>query len=186
MTASAASTTYPHTITTRDGRTIAVRRMEPSDGNLILGFAGALPTEDLVYLRSDITTPAGINEWVQNLQRGNTVSLLAFDGDHLIGYASVHRSPVAWTRRVGEIRVNIAPSYRRLGVGRRLTEEIFALAPGLGLHKLTAQMTTTQAAARRVFEQLGFREEAVLHGWVEDRLGTPHNLAILTYDLQEA
>ncbi|MGC1678322.1 MAG: hypothetical protein WA740_12410 [Candidatus Binataceae bacterium] len=57
------------------------------------------------------------------------------------------------------------------------------MGAGLGLKKLTAQMTPDQAATRTAFEHLGFQMEAVLTDWVEDRKGHPRDLLIMTHDV---
>jgi hypothetical protein len=44
-------------------------------------------------------------------------------------------------------------------------------------------MTPDQSAARRAFERLGFRGEAFLTDWVEDRSGKSHDLLVMTHDL---
>jgi GNAT superfamily N-acetyltransferase len=98
-------------------------------------------------------------------------------------------APISPTKRsspIGSItlkRVNASSKYRGLGLGRRLTAEIFEVARGLGLKKLTAQMTPDQSAARSAFEHLGFQVEAVLTDWVEDRKGHPRDLLIMTHDV---
>jgi RimJ/RimL family protein N-acetyltransferase len=95
----------------------------------------------------------------------------------------VHLSQARWTRRVGEIRLNVGTRLRGRGLGKRLASEIFEVAVGLGLRKLTAQMTPDQAAARAAFERLGFRVEALLADWVEDRSGHTRDLLVMTHDL---
>ncbi|MCZ6545339.1 MAG: GNAT family N-acetyltransferase [Chloroflexi bacterium] len=183
MPATANSTEFSTSFALASGQEITIRAMRQGDGDLILGFAGALDDEDLMYLRLDISTPAGVREWLHDLDRGHTRSLVAFDGEHLIGYASVHRSPVQWTRRLGELRVTVHPRYRGRGLGAYLVNHILEIAQDLGLRKLTAQMTPSQEAARRMFERLGFSEAAVLPAWVEDRRGTPHDLVVLAREV---
>lgn len=137
-----------------------------------------------------------MDEWVGNIQDGKTITLLAEMVNietvlsepsvrikEMAAYASVHLSPVRWTRSIGELRINIAPGYRSIGLGRRLTAEIFAVAKSIGLRKITAQMTADQSGARAVFEKLGFQVEAVLTDWVEDRRGRSRDLIVMTHDL---
>jgi L-amino acid N-acyltransferase YncA len=177
------SARYPRTF--RIGETeLTLRLMTPDDADAILEFGRALPEEDLLFLRSDISQPEGVAYWVANLENGTTTTVLALDGERVAGYASVHRSGAPWTRRVGEIRVNVAPAARAKGLGRQLVNEIFDVARALGLKKLSAQMTVEQARAREIFRDLGFRAEAVLADWVEDRNGRPRDLLVMTYDLE--
>jgi ribosomal protein S18 acetylase RimI-like enzyme len=174
---------YPIKVKLRDEREATLRMMEPGDRDAILKFAARLPGDDLLFLRTDITDKEVIAGWIDNLKKGNTVTLLAEIDGELAAYASVHVDSARWTRRVGEIRVLASPRARGLGLGRRLTSEIFEVAKSLGLKKLTAQMTPDQTSARSAFERLGFQVEAILTDWVEDRSGIPRDLLIMTHDI---
>ncbi len=178
-----ASERYPRPAKLKDGTTVTLRLMTPDDGAAIRAFAAKLAPDDLLFLRMDITSKAGVEEWIANLKKGNNLSILAFDGANLAGYASVNRNSAGWTRRVGEIRINIAPDRRGTGLGGILTSEVFDLGRSAGLRKLTAQMTPDQAGARAVFEHLGFQPEALLADWVEDRNGRTRDLLVMSYDL---
>ena len=131
-------------------------------------------------LRTDITDPAIIDAWVQNIEEGRSVTVLAECDDSVAGYASIHTDGARWTRRVGEIRVQVGIDYRGLGLGKRLVGEIFRLSQDLGLKKMAAMMTPEQASARATFEELGFRVEAQLQDWVVDREGRSRDLMILS------
>ena len=167
----------------QNGTEVRLRAMDAGDASAMLAFAKSLPPDDVLFLRSDITTPEGIAYWVANLENGTTTSLVAVAEGAIVGYASLHRNPARWTRRVGEIRVNIAHGFRTQGLGRLLVNAIFDRARSLGLRKLSAHMTVDQAGARAVFRRLGFQVEAVLADWVEDREGNPRDLLIMAYDL---
>ncbi len=177
------ATRYPKESTLRDGSKVSLRLMTPDDGDAILSFARKLSPDDLLFLRNDITTKDGVQDWLRAIKGGNTSAVLAFKGDDVQGYALVSRQQAQWTRRVGEIRINIAPDRRGTGLGGILTGEIFDVAREVGLRKLTAQMTPDQAGARAVFEHLGFTVEALLADWVEDRQGRTRDLLVMSYDL---
>jgi L-amino acid N-acyltransferase YncA len=175
-----AAAIYPREVTLRDGRTASLRLMEPADGERILAFARVLPLNDLLFLRTDITEQATIDAWVRNLEQGMTTTVLAEHNGELAGYASLHTDGARWTRRVGEVRVQVGVSYRGVGLGKRLVGEIFRLGQDLGLKKMAAMMTPEQLSARSAFEGFGFRTEAVLEQWVVDRDGRSRDLVIMT------
>jgi RimJ/RimL family protein N-acetyltransferase len=174
--------TYPWQ-TTIEGVELTFRLMEPSDRDEVLRFARALPEEDLMFLRSDITQESTVDNWMAYIKSGRTISLLAETGGKIAGYASIHLNEANWTRHVGEMRVLVGRDHRGLGLGRRLTNEAFALAKDLGLRKVTAQMSTDQRSARQVFEHLGFRPEALLADHVMTRDGQTRDLLIMSYDV---
>jgi L-amino acid N-acyltransferase YncA len=174
---------FPKQVKLSDGTEVTIRLMEPQDQDKILTFASRLPEEDLLFLRTDITDRQVVKQWADNIKQGHTVTLLAEVGGEVAAYASVHLEQARWTRRVGEIRVNGSQRFRGRGLGKRLTAEIFELAKALGLKKLTAMMTPDQVAARAAFERLGFRVEAILADYVEDRGGRARDMLIMTHDL---
>lgn len=174
--------TYPWQ-TTINGTEVTFRLMTPADEAEITRFAKQLPEEDLMFLRSDITQPAPVKAWMGYLKNGRTISIVAEVGGHIAGYASIHMNEATWTRHVGELRVLVGRDFRGLGLGKRLTNEAFAMAKDLGLRKITAQMSTDQRSARGVFEHLGFRPEALLADHVMTRDGQTRDLLIMSYDV---
>ena len=174
---------YPQTVTLKAGSKVEIRLMNAEDRDAVLSFARSLPEEDLLFLRVDLTDEAVVDDWVKSLATGHSTSLVAYDGGRLVGYATVHRTPAPWTRRVGEIRVNVGPSHRGEGLGRNLTGQIFDVARELGLKKLMATMTTDQHGAQAAFRRLGFVPEALLADYAEDRNGMSHDLVIMSYDV---
>jgi len=173
----------PRQVTLEDGATLELRRMTADDRDPVLAFARALPEEDLLFLRVDLTDPAVVDDWIANLDSGHSTSVVAYDSNGLAGYATVHRNPARWTRRVGEIRVNVNPEYRGRGLGRILTGEVFDIARALGLRKLMANMTADQRGAQSAFRRLGFIAEALLTDYVEDRSGEFRDLVIMSFDV---
>jgi len=174
---------YPRLVKAKDGRRITLRLMEASDTDEILAFARSLPPDDLLFLRRDITLPEVVNQWVRDIEEERTVTVLAEDEGKLAGYGALHFNEVLWTGHVGEIRMLVAPDYRRLGLGSRLASELFAVAKDLGLKKIMVQMTPDQQGARVTFERLGFRPEAILTDFVLARDGKTRDLLIMSYDI---
>jgi GNAT superfamily N-acetyltransferase len=142
---------YPKQLKLASGKTAIVRLMKVSDKRAVLDFARSLPPDDLLFLRTDITEEAALDEWLGNVEKGATVSLLAEIDNQVVGYASLHNDQARWTRRVGEIRVLLGPANRGAGLGRRLAEEIFHIGERRGIKKMAAMMTPDQAGARAAF-----------------------------------
>jgi RimJ/RimL family protein N-acetyltransferase len=174
---------FPKHVQLPDGTSIELRPMTHADRDAVLAFAQNLPEEDLLFLRVDLTEERVVNDWIENLQTGHSLSLAAYDSNGFIGYASIHRNPTSWTRHMGEVRVNVSPSYRSRGLGRVLTSHIVDLAHELGLQKLTAHMTSDQRGAQAAFRRLGFVPEAHLADYVIDRNGTTRDMVIMSFDI---
>ena len=176
------SRSYPREVTLKDG-SVTFRIMNANDRDAILTFARNLPPDDLLFLRLDISTPNGIDEWVDNIQDGRTITVLAEQNGAVVGYSCIHHNDAMWNRHIGEIRVNVAAEFRKQGLGRKLVDDVFAIARDIGLLKITAQMTPDQKGARMTFERLGFSPEALLADFVVDREGKTRDLLIMSHDL---
>ena len=87
------------------------------------------------------------------------------------------------SKHVGELGVLVGPQWRGRGLGRVLIQECFARALERGLKKLVSQMTVDQHGAIAVFEQIGFRAEALLARHVADPGGKLHDLVLLSHDV---
>lgn len=174
---------YPRELKLPDGDEVSINLLTQDDKDAVLAFARSLPEEDLLFLRVDLTQEDVVDDWIANVESNNSTTIVAYSGDNLVGYATVHRSPARWTRRVGEIRVNVAASHRGKGLGRNLTAQIFDISRGLELRKLMANMTTDQHSAQAAFRRLGFVPEALLADYVEDRNGVSRDLVIMSYDV---
>jgi L-amino acid N-acyltransferase YncA len=174
--------TYPAKVTLA-GTPITLRLLEAGDRAAILGFARQLPPHDLLFLRRDITQPDQVDAWLRDTTAGNATTVLAVDGNEIVGYATVASDGLNWTRHVRELRVLVSPSMRGKNLGRLLTEQAFAIARQQGVKKMIAQMTTDQKAAVKVFKEMGFESEARMRNQVMDRDGALHDLLIMGLDV---
>ncbi|MEM8964735.1 MAG: GNAT family N-acetyltransferase [Acidobacteriota bacterium] len=162
---------------------VTFRPMVPGDRTTILAFARALDEVDLLFLRTDITRDDVIDQWLLEIDSGQTTTILAEVGGHVAGYCSLHHSESLWTRHLGEILLLVDHEYRGLGLGGHMARQILELAKNHDLHKLVAQMTSTQRNAQSLFHHLGFIPEAMLHDWVIDRNGRTHNLIVMSREV---
>jgi RimJ/RimL family protein N-acetyltransferase len=165
--------------------TVEVDLLKPEEGAVVAGFVQKLPTHDLLFVRRDLSHPKVVTAWLDSIAEGSITSLAARSNGELVGCTAVVTDPRSWSRHVAELRVMVSPEWRGQGLGRLLIQECFALALGLGLEKLYVQMTVDQRSAIAVFEELGFRAEAVLRDHVKDRDGSTYDLAILSHDIAE-
>jgi len=166
------------------GTSLELARLQAGDAAALTAFAATLPAHDLLFLRRDISQPKVIAAWMQAIAEGRLHSLAARDGNTLVGCTAIVVDALSWSRHVGELRVLVSPAWRGKGLGRLLIQQCFAQALELGLDKLVAQMTVDQEAAIAVFEELGFRAEALLRDHVKDRDGRLHDLALLSHDVR--
>jgi len=88
----------------------------------------------------------------------DTVTLGAFEGDVLVGTATLGRQQRRKSRHKAYVwGVYVSPEARGTGVGRALMERIVALAREMpGLEQLHLLVITANAPAIRLYESLGF------------------------------
>ena len=176
-------TRYPRTVGEGAGA-FQLRVMTAADEAAVLAFARTLPTHDLLFLRRDIRQPRVMSAWIRQLEAGDIQSLLALRDGQLVGCSAIARDPHSFSPHVGDLRVILAPESRELGLGRLLIQESFLVAMASGLEKLTVHMTGYQQAAIRVFEDMGFRPEALLRDQVRDDHGNDFDIVILGQNVQ--
>ena len=183
MTISAPSDTgngrsYPRRVPTEAGE-VEFRHMRDADQDAVREFARQLPVHDLLFLPRNITETKVLTAWVREIERGTITSLLAIQSGEVVGCGTLVRDKHSWSPHVGEIRMVVSLDVRGKGVGRMLSQEIFALALSEGLDKLVVQMTVDQAGAITIFEGLGFKAEALLRDHVRDVSGRTHDIVVL-------
>ena len=175
---------YPRHARTEAGD-IEFRLMSRADEGAVLAFAQKLPTHDLLFLPRNISQAKVLSAWINEIERGDITSILAVKAGTVVGCGTLVRDPHSWSPHVGEIRMVVSQDVRGQGVGRTLSQEIFALALSAGLEKLSVQMTVDQQAAITLFESLGFKAEALLRDHVRDVEGKKHDIVVLGHNVAQ-
>ena len=175
---------YPRHARTEAGD-IEFRLMSRADEGAVLAFAQKLPTHDLLFLPRNISQAKVLSAWLNEIERGDITSILAVKAGTVVGCGTLVRDPHSWSPHVGEIRMVVSLDVRGKGVGRTLSQEIFALALSAGLEKLSVQMTVDQQAAIALFESLGFKAEALLRDHVRDVEGKKHDIVVLGHNVAQ-
>jgi L-amino acid N-acyltransferase YncA len=173
---------YPKTLDC-GGVPITLKPFEAIDLGAVKTFTQSIPAHDLLFLARDVQHPKVIAAWLDAIADGEIVSLLALDGDVVVGTTAIVRDELGWSAHVAEIRILIAEEMRGKGLGRVLLQHSFTEAVDAGAEKLMARMTPDQRGAIALFEEMGFRGEAMLRDHVRDRDGKVHDLAILSLDV---
>jgi GNAT superfamily N-acetyltransferase len=113
---------YPRHVKT-DAGDIEFRLMSRADEAAVLAFAQKLPTHDLLFLPRNISQPKVLSAWINEIERGAIVSLLAVKAGAVVGCGTLVRDPHSWSPHVGEIRMVVSQDVRGQGVGRALSQE---------------------------------------------------------------
>lgn len=165
---------------------VTVRAIEAEDGPAILAFAGALPVHDLLFLARDIRNERVVSAWLRAAADGGVQSLVALADGAIVATTALVRDGLGWSGHVAELRLLVAPAWRGKGLGRALLEASVRAAAADGAAKVVAYMTPDQRPAITVFEECGFRAEALLRDHVRDAAGDAHDLVLLSLDIGKA
>jgi RimJ/RimL family protein N-acetyltransferase len=173
---------YPKTVDCQ-GESIELSILEALDGDTVKSFTEQLPEQDLLFLSRDIREPKVIEAWSRSIKSGDIVTVAAMRQGEIVGTTAIVQDKHSWSSHVGELRVLIRPDVRDIGLGRILIQESFLIGLDLGLEKLTVRMLLNQERAMAVFEEIGFKTEALLHDHVKDPSGNKHDLLIMSHDV---
>ena len=165
-----------------DGGTVSIRVPTRSDLPALARFAAAVPPHDLLFLARDIREPRVLEAWIDGVEEGAIISLVAISGGEIVATVAALSDALSWSRHVWDIRLLVAADHRNKGLGRRLLDAAIERVCALGARKLTARMTPDQKGAITLFEECGFRAEALLRDQVCDSEGRMHDLALLYLD----
>ena len=166
---------------------VAIQSMADCDDLAVQTFVTKVPVHDLLFLDRDIREPKVLAAWRRAIEQGAVHSLVAIADGEIVATTAVIRDPLSWSAHVADVRLLVLPESRGKGVGRALLEASIEHAITQGATKLTARMTPDQRGAITLFEESGFRGEALLRDQVRDTNGDLHDIAVLSLDVgQEA
>ena len=95
----------------------------------------------------------------------DAVTLIAEDGVKLIGFVIAHVKRVAPECRAYVVTLDVAPGWRRKGIGRELMEEVEARALTSGACWIQLHVFTGNKAAIRFYERLGYERIREVRGY---------------------
>ena len=170
---------YPSAVTLRDNLKVTLRPLEASDEKAFHEFFVTVPETERLLFKHRVTDPQVIRDWVQRIDYGKILPLLAFADDRIIADASLHQQLAGWKRHIGRISIVVHPNYRGRGLARSLVRELIDIARDAGLEKLEAEFLGEQEAARRVFAEVGFSDLLVLPDYVKDMQAVSHDYVLM-------
>jgi len=168
----------------KDDSQVLIRETTREDLAASLAFFESLAEEDLAYLRRDVTQHEVVEQRIREVESGTARRLVAVVDDEIVADGTLELSGEQWKKHVGELRLIIAPSYRRRGLGIRMARELFLLAASVRVEEVLVRMMRPQKAARSIFRKLGFRQEIVLPDYVRDQSGTKQDMILMRCDLE--
>ncbi|MCL8208252.1 MAG: GNAT family N-acetyltransferase [Actinomycetia bacterium] len=177
-------------VASRDaGLAVRVRRGLPEDAEGIATLLSAVSRE------SPFLGAVGISPSVEHLRvllrPGETrivvvVAASAEAPSRVVGYAHAVAGLASTMRHVGTVAVAVDAAFRGQGIGTRLLKRLVDEGQKLGWVRLRASVWANNAGSRRLFEQVGFRQDARIPEQLMDQDGRLVDEIVYGYRLRGA
>jgi L-amino acid N-acyltransferase YncA len=174
---------YPKPVVLEDASEVVFRPLRKEDEGALAAFFKDLPLKDRACLKEDVSDPLVIASWIEKLDYDAILPVIATDNGRIVGDATLHFNPTGWTRHQAEIRLTTGVSHRAKGLGKRLTQDVIDIARKLGLEQLSIELAPELQDAFLLCQKLGFKQAAVLKGFIVDLDGNERDLVLMIKQL---
>jgi ribosomal protein S18 acetylase RimI-like enzyme len=171
--------------TLKDGKKVVIRELHDNDLEELMKFYSDLPPVDRKYLRIDVTNKEIVKKRIKFMKTGRVFRLVALYKGKIIADGALELSGEDWQKHQGELRVIVARSYQKKGLGTIMVRELYFLAVKKKVELVVVKMMRPQKGAQRIFRKLGFREELLIPDFVKDQEGKKQDLIVMTVNLKE-
>ena len=175
----------PRTVKLKDNSVVLIRAMSREDVEGSFAFFRALPEENRLSLRRDLSIREAVEERIQEMEQGAVKRLVGVAGEKIVADGALEFSHFGWERHLAELRLFVATAYQRKGLGLLMAGALYDLAGSAGIEEIVVKMMATQTAAIRIFNKLGFHHEVVLRDYVKDMKGNRKDLVLMRRRLED-
>jgi GNAT superfamily N-acetyltransferase len=169
----------------KDGRKVLIRDMAPGDAESSFEFFARLPEEDRKYLRRDVTRRKVVQERIARMDPDRDIRLVAVSGGEIVADGTLELAGHGWGDNIAEMRLIVARSHQRLGLGTLLARELYSIAAERRVDRIITRMMRPQKGARNIMHKLGFQEEFLIPEHVRDTSGQWQDMIIMRCNLEE-
>jgi RimJ/RimL family protein N-acetyltransferase len=143
---------------------VTVRRARPDDAAAVVELARAVAAEPEAWLLTrDWRSIADERRYLRAVRGSPDACVLVAQSaeGRIVGRLSLGRDPHPACAHVAELGIIVAGGSRRSGVGTALLVAAEEWARDAGVSKIELHVLTHNAAAIRLYEQLGYRHEGL-------------------------
>jgi L-amino acid N-acyltransferase YncA len=172
---------YRKFVTVRNGKRVMFRFLNEQDREGLIQLFQEAPDEDTRFLKQDVKDLKLVNYWIDHLNYRRVLPLLAVDleSNRIIADATLHLGRHA-AKHIGEVRIFVSRSFRNLGLGSVMLEELIALAKQENLQWLKAEITADHKKVIKAFRAKGFEQKAILDDYFIRKDGVTHDVILMT------
>lgn len=171
---------YRKFVTLQNGKRVMFRFLNEQDREELVRLFQEAPDEDLRFLKQDVKDAKLVGSWVEHLNYQKVLPLVAInlEGNRLIADATLHRGKHA-AKHIGEVRIFVSRSFRNLGLGSLMLEELISLAKKENLHWLKAEIIADHKKVVKAFRTKGFEIRATLEDYFIRKDGVTHDVILM-------
>jgi RimJ/RimL family protein N-acetyltransferase len=171
---------YRKFVTLSSGKRVMFRFLNEQDREGLIQLFQEAPDEDTRFLKQDVKNQKLINYWIDHIDYRKVLPLVAVDleGSRLIADATLHRGKHA-AKHIGEIRIFVSRSFRNLGLGSMMLEELISLAHKENLQWLKAEVLADHKKVIKAFRAKGFEIRATLDDYFIRKDGVTHDVVLM-------
>jgi len=152
---------YRNLITLRDGTRVLLRVLDKDDRDRLQAMFALVGDDDAEAMRDNVKDPAVIQKWIDELDYGRVIPLVAVVNDEIVGDATLRLGQGPY-RHKAEVRVFLSKPYRQRGLGTAMLKSVIDIAKRMELHLLTVEVIADRTPVIRAFRGLGFQMQTTL------------------------
>jgi L-amino acid N-acyltransferase YncA len=171
---------YRKFITLKNGKRVMFRFLNEQDRETLIQLFQEAPEEDIRFLKQDVKDLKMVNYWVDHLNYRKVLPLVAVDleNNRIIADATLHRGKHA-AKHIGEIRIFVSRSFRNLGLGSLMLEELLNLALQENLMWVKAEILAEHKKVIKAFRSKGFEQKCNLDDYFIRKDGVTHDVVLM-------
>lgn len=171
---------YPKECILKDCEEVVIRPLETSDEEALHRFYNCIPEENRWNLRYDTTKPEVIHRWIERMESGHVISIIALCNDQIVAHGSLRRRDFGITQHVGRFHIAVLPDFRNKRLGTWILLDLVQVAMDKGLELLRADLVVgMEDAAIEAARKLDFVKRAVLKDYAQDPQGNKYDMVIM-------
>ncbi len=171
---------YRKFVSLKNGKRVMFRFLAEQDRENLIQMFQEAPDEDIRFLKQDVKNTKMVASWLDHLNYRRVLPLVAVDLDSnkLIADGTLHRGKHA-AKHIGEVRIFVSRSYRNLGLGSLMLEELINLAFQENLQWLQAEVIADLKKVIKAFRAHGFEQKALLDDYFIRKDGMTHDVVLM-------
>lgn len=173
---------YAKTIVTGDGLSVLLRPLVRDDARGLNSFFALVSPKEEWFLRNNLTDPALLGQWLENLDYGPDLPIVAEkkDNGEIIGIRILSFTPDGFRRPLVHVIIAVNPAYRFLNLRTWLIQDCIEVAVNCGTERLVVDcLGDLEGGLAKVLRELDFREVQPFKRYVGDSRGKYRDLLVM-------